>query len=1535
MKNCFKRAIVFLLCLYSTFSFAQNETKKWYFGNTAGLDFMTPTPSVLTNGAMSAFYSCSSMADAAGNLLFYTDGATVYNSSHVVMANGTGLFGNGGSNSSQGSIIIKKPGSTILYYIFTTAGAWNTTVGFNYSIVDMSLASGQGSVTVKNQNLYTGYASGRLTATRHCNGVDVWVLTKDWFYQNTNLSGTVTPNYRAYLLTSTGVNTTAVISPASTITYTNGTWYDWGCMKISPNGQKLGVANYNYNWNMLSLNPMFELYDFNNSNGVVSNQLTLVTNNISNFWWGGWGCEFSPDGTKFYGSRYYVNSDLLQWNLCAGTPSMIAASLYSITSTGQVGSLQLAANGKIYCSRWNQTDLGVINNPNASGSACNYSITGQSLSPKASWWSLPNFMSSYFIQRPPPTPFTYSVNNAFGCQTASFNTTYNPSITIVGCAASGYSLNALQWNFGDPGSGSANYSSLNSPTHAFPTLGTYTVQLVLYYSCGGGTDTLKQVVNINQPCITVSSTSITCANLGSATVAALGGTGPFSYTWMPTAQTSSVATGLSPGTYTITVFDFGNNFTYTATTVFTSLIPLTGSISMTGSVTCNGASTGTGNVTNLAGGSGSQLFFWYNGSTTLATAYTNSLSAGIWSVNVTDALTGCQINQSFFVSQPPPLSLILSANTPSACVGTTVNVSGSTSGGTPGYTYSWSTGPTNYSTNVSQAIPGIYVYTLSSLDTNACLKTNTISIDFITNPVLTVSNVSICPLKTGTLSVSGASSYTWNALSSFSTTGTSFTSSPILTTQYNVLGSALGCTSIATASIILHLLPSPAFNSNSPVCNGQQLQLYGGGGATYLWTGPLGFNAGNQFPVVNLAAPNNSGVYNLTVTTINNCTASTTASLLVNPTPALSATGSTVCSNGVFSLGANSIPGALYSWAGPLAFISPLQNPTYVSPAPNRSGIYTVTATSPVGFTNTAIAHVTVTLLPSPTAINDGPKCAGTLINFIGNGGDFYSWAGPNSFSSVQQNPTINFVQTTAGGIYTLTVTRGPCVNSTTQSLTVWALPVPTASNTGAACQTKTLQLLASTINTVTNYYWFGPFFSSTLKNPVLDSCKISYSGVYTLTVLDFHTCQASANTTVTVLQNPIVTASGATVCLNQPATLSATGAVTYFWTGPKYYQGNTANPLIPSVTIDRNGTYTVVGTAANNCTATTKVLVATKQLPVPTVTVIPNTRVCQNEVVTLNGGGGQSYTWYGPNDIMYEGSIVTFTAGTNWYGGTYTLIVSDGIGCSNFTTTPLYIEQLPSGSLAGILEGCAPLCSDYRFSSNGLGGSFIQSSWQINKQIIGSENFYYCFDRAGTFTINGSLFDTKTACTNLVDFEVTVHPKPEADFQYSPLKPVEKLDEVFFTNTSRGEQQKQWTWFFDNNKGNKERTENTSHLYPDAGQFPVVLVVRNKWGCTDTLMKVIIVEPDFAIYVPNAFTPNEDERNEVFMPVIRSAKNYNIKIYDRWGEQIFESSDLLKGWDGTYKGASCKQDVYNWKIVVSAANGEQRILTGSVLLMR
>lgn len=1516
---------------------AQNEATKWYFGNQAGLDFMTNPPTILTNGAMVVTEGCSTMANAAGNLLFYTDGITVYNSLHQIMANGQSLLGN--FTPVQSSIIIRKPGSTTLYYIFTVQGA-NGSAGLNYSIVDMTLASGQGSVTVKNSNLYSGTVGEKVSATKHCNGLDYWVMMRDWSQNSSAI------NFRAYALTAAGMNTTAVVSPANAFFNNNFNYYDLGAMKFAPNGKKLGLAIYNYNNNTTN-NHSFELYDFDNTTGIVSNSLalggqTLQINN-SNY---GYGCEFSPDGTKFYGSRLYNATNfvggVMQYNLCAGSPTAVQASEFIVSnfqvSNSYFASMQLAPNGKIYVANYvssQSQSISIINSPNAAGAACNFSLFGQSIAPKLCYYGLPNFASNFFAQAPPVAPFTYTVSNTFGCQAAAFTTPITPNTTISACSVNGFSLTSLAWNFGDPVSGSANISFQSNPTHAFTSLGTHTVQLILYYSCGGGTDTLRQVVNINQPCISVNSTSITCANLGSATVQATGGIGPFSYTWMPSAQTNSVATGLSPGTYTIRVYDFGNNFTYTATTAFTSLIPLTGSIAICNSVTCFGANTGTGSITNLAGGSGITKFFWQNSTTTHTTAFTNSLSAGIWSVSAVDSLTGCSFFATYFIQQPPPQNLLLSSSNASACANQSFVLSGVNSGGTPGttlpYTYTWSPSFVSASLSVSEALSGTHIYTLSSSDSLNCLTNATIAVLVVGNPTIAILTASICPLATATLQASGASSYTWQN----NTNANSYTASPLSNTSYTLVGSAAGCTASATGSIYIYPLPAASFQSNSPVCNGTNLNLFGSGGSSYVWTGPSAFSSNSSSPVITAASPAKSGVYTVTVTSAVGCTMSTAANLTVHPTPTLSATGSTVCNTGTLNLSANSFAGSAFIWSGPNQFIATTQFPQLSNPSLAANGVYTLVVISPQSCSNTAQVNVSVTAQPSPSILSDGPKCADSPISFTTFGGASYQWIGPAGFNSAQQFPQIINAQAFASGIYSVTVLLGPCIATANYSLTVWARPVATVSATPVVCAGKNLQLIGGGGPNLQTYYWAGPnMFASSSYSVVRINANHSYDGTYTLNVSDNHNCTASATIAVLIEDNPVITASGATVCLNAKAILKAQGGVSYFWQGPQFYQSSVQNPTLNTVPKNYEGSYTVTGKGANTCTSIAYAQVLTLELPQPQLSISPSTLACPGTTFTMTAQGAVNYNWYGPAAISLKGQQVSITPANSAQVGTYTLVGVDSIGCFNQALFSLKLYDSPQGTLKETrTSNCAPTCSKFEFVPNPITAKKIGSSWTINR-ITSGNKFNYCITDAGLLEFKGILIDSLTGCKRETQFQTSYHKKPEASFQYAPKLP-DIYTTVSFTDESNVTSNYKAEWFLNGEANFSSSGKTLTHLFDRPDNYAVVLVVTDEQKCADTLIQKITVQEDFTVYVPNVFSPNGDHLNAYFYPVLRSIKNYRLEVYNRWGTRIYIGAENARGWDGTYNDVNCQQDSYTWRLKVSSLDGKAREYTGEVILIR
>jgi len=194
---------------------------------------------------------------------------------------------------------------------------------------------------------------------------------------------------------------------------------------------------------------------------------------------------------------------------------------------------------------------------------------------------------------------------------------------------------------------------------------------------------------------------------------------------------------------------------------------------------------------------------------------------------------------------------------------------------------------------------------------------------------------------------------------------------------------------------------------------------------------------------------------------------------------------------------------------------------------------------------------------------------------------------------------------------------------------------------------------------------------------------------------------------------------------------------------------------------------------------------------------------------------------------------------------------------------------------------------------------------------------------------------DTQTGCKAQLSYVLNVHEKPKADFNYTPLHPIQELDEVQFVNTSQGNELTKFNWFFNDHKGFTSKNKNTQYLYNEPGNYPVVLITENLWSCRDTILKMITIDSDFAIFVPNTFTPNDDDRNDVFMPVVQSATHFDFKIYDRWGKEIFQSKSPEHGWDGSFAGEVCKQDVYTWVIELTTNQGERLRKTGMVTLIR
>ena len=363
-----KKYVYWLLLLQflASVGWGQNETTKWYFGSTAAVDFMSGSPIALTNSAMGSSEGSASIAGPGGNLLFYTNGNSVWNANHVVMPNGSGLFGS--SISCQSAVIVRQPGSANLYYVFTMRNWTDGGNGAHFSIVDMSLAAGLGDVTTKNQLIY-GNTRESLTAICHANGTDFWIVLHDMF----------TNEFRSYLLTAGGLSGIPVISATGSV-FSGGNRY--GALKASPDGTKLGYALGG------SGGVTTELYDFNRTTGVVANPLTLNNGGFPN----AYGIEFSPNNLVLYVTQYN-GSTIQQFNLAAGSPALIVSSNTVISTGANVkANLQTGPDGRIYVCLAYQTFLASINNPNTVGLGCSFVNNAVNLAGRSCGLGLPNFM---------------------------------------------------------------------------------------------------------------------------------------------------------------------------------------------------------------------------------------------------------------------------------------------------------------------------------------------------------------------------------------------------------------------------------------------------------------------------------------------------------------------------------------------------------------------------------------------------------------------------------------------------------------------------------------------------------------------------------------------------------------------------------------------------------------------------------------------------------------------------------------------------------------------------------------------------------------------------------------------------------------------------------------------------------------------------------------------------------------------------------------------------------------------------------------
>ncbi|MDV6169622.1 T9SS type B sorting domain-containing protein [Flavobacterium sp. DG1-102-2] len=441
-----------VICFFAATTYGQQDNN-WNFGRKAGLNFSTGRATAITNSAMTTMEGSASISDEDGQLLFYTNGIDVWNKNNQKMPHGTGLKGD--QSSTQGTVIVPKPGSSTRYYIFAAdkEGGAN---GLTYSEVDMAADNGKGDVIAFNAQLVTP-VSEKVAAVYHANGKDIWVTTHHW---GSNA-------FYSYLITASGVNTSPVISNTGLVIEgdaLSGHYAGW--MAVSPDGKRLASAN-----GLLAV----ELFDFDNATGIVSNAVTVKSPARC------YGAEFSANSKLLY-----VTSDNALYQYKADADN-VASTETEIAKLDVASSIKLAPDSKIYVvSKYLSTKMSVINRPDTEGTGCNFEADGLDLGEGQTFVGLPNFLIEPF--------YLLSIKAVVDCGESQV------AFTATGTAPS----ESITWDFGD-----GNQSDEMNTIHTYAATGTYIVKAkaksnkaVRFYT--------KQVTVVSAPVANKPEDMITC-----------------------------------------------------------------------------------------------------------------------------------------------------------------------------------------------------------------------------------------------------------------------------------------------------------------------------------------------------------------------------------------------------------------------------------------------------------------------------------------------------------------------------------------------------------------------------------------------------------------------------------------------------------------------------------------------------------------------------------------------------------------------------------------------------------------------------------------------------------------------------------------------------------------------------------------------------------------------------------------------------------------------------------------------------------------
>ncbi len=320
------------------------------------------------------------------------------------------------------------------------------------------------------------------------------------------------------------------------------------------------------------------------------------------------------------------------------------------------------------------------------------------------------------------------------------------------------------------------------------------------------------------------------------------------------------------------------------------------------------------------------------------------------------------------------------------------------------------------------------------------------------------------------------------------------------------------------------------------------------------------------------------------------------------------------------------------------------------------------------------------------------------------------------------------------------------------------------------------------------------------------------------------------------------------------------------------------------------------------------------------------DTFICSGSAVLLDATTtGSTYLWQNGS------TSAILTADTS---GQYTVLVQKGF-CETSDTLQLTVDTPIANFTLADTVGCPPVLTHFFDQSVSNEGTIVDWTWNFGDNFSSTlQNPTHIYGASGMYQVELTV-STNNGCSNQFErtVEMEIYDQPEAAF-FVQSNPGTSGDQLLFSDQST--LASSWEWFFDNSTFSNE--QNPLHVFTDAGEYTVLLIASNDY-CSDTSSQVIVIKDVTNYYVPNAFTPDGDEKNQVFRPVFTPGYeplNYKLTIVNRRGAVIFESLDVMTGWDGTHKGKLSQDGTYIWMLeFTEQESGQHRTNTGHVNLLR